>query len=109
MIQLTIFLCEQAEKTACEKFCDSLKEGLQTNVVKMKGSLRGFLETCKSEELLETSDSIIHVRKPIGGLGLQFGYRSDTTEEKDNKKLQSWIKYFHGKSGCYEAAAKRMD
>lgn len=62
----------------------------------MKGSLRKFLVTCKSEELLQTQGGPIHVEKPIGGLGLQFGYRSDTTAEKDAKKLQSWKKYFEG-------------
>jgi hypothetical protein len=73
-----------------------LKVGLQANVDQMKGSLRKFLMTCKSEELLQTPEGPIHIENPIGGLGLQFGYRSDTTEEKDTKKLQSWTNYFEG-------------
>lgn len=73
-----------------------MKLGLQSNVAQMKGLLRKFLVTCKSEELLETRGGPIHVEHPIGGLGLQFGYRSDTTKEKDAKKLQSWTKYFEG-------------
>lgn len=62
----------------------------------MKECLRPFLTTCKSEELLQTPDGPIHITEPIGGLGLQFGYKSDATEEKDDKKTQSWIKYFKG-------------
>lgn len=89
---------QQAEKTACEQFCDSLKEGLQINVSKMKESLRPFLMTCKSEELLQTEEGPIHIKDTIGGLGLQFGFKSDATEAKDQQKLTIWTNYFHGNS-----------
>lgn len=92
--KMTHVLKVEAEKTACEQFCDTLKHGLQTNVSKMKGSLRPFLMTCKSEELL---DDPIHVKNVIGGLGLQYGYHSDSTEVKDQKKLTIWKNYFNGK------------
>ncbi|KAI7905943.1 rab-GTPase-TBC domain-containing protein [Cokeromyces recurvatus] len=55
--------------------------------------------TCKSEELLKTkNDSIQMVENNTkGGLGLLFGYNSDTTQAKDDKKLNIWLHYFHGK------------
>ncbi|KAI8085278.1 rab-GTPase-TBC domain-containing protein [Thamnidium elegans] len=89
------YLKVDAEKTVCEKFCESLKLGLEANIVKMKESLRLFLATCKSEELLQTPEGPIHIFEPIGGLGLQFGYKSDSTENVDSSKTQSWIKYFN--------------
>lgn len=63
----------------------------------MKESLKSFLTTCKSEELLQTPEGPIHINEPIGGLGLQFGYKSDTTEENDYKKVKSWMDYFESK------------
>ncbi|KAI9478148.1 MAG: rab-GTPase-TBC domain-containing protein [Benjaminiella poitrasii] len=61
----------------------------------MKTSLKPFLMTCKSEDLLQTDDGPIHIEgNRIGGLGLQFGHRSDATEVKDQKKLNVWLKYF---------------
>jgi hypothetical protein len=60
----------------------------------MKKSLRPFLMTCKSEELLQTADGPIHITDIIGGLALQFGYKSDATEVKDHKKLNIWLNYF---------------
>lgn len=63
----------------------------------MKGSLKSFLSTCKSEELFQTPEGPIHIPEPIGGLGLQFGYKSDTTEKKDSKKVNTWMNYFEGK------------
>ncbi|KAI8064867.1 rab-GTPase-TBC domain-containing protein [Gilbertella persicaria] len=50
--------------------------------------------TCKSEEILETPEGPIYIQDAIGGLGLQFGYRSDATEVKDEKKLRIWTRYF---------------
>ncbi|EPB91190.1 hypothetical protein HMPREF1544_01895 [Mucor circinelloides 1006PhL] len=90
--KMTHVLKVEAEKTACEQFCDTLKEGLEANVSKMKGALRPFLMTCKSEELI---DGPIHVKNTIGGLGLQFGYHSDSTQVKDHKKLTIWKNYFN--------------
>lgn len=66
----------------------------------MKGSLKLFLATCKSEELLQTPEGPIHISNSIGGLGLQFGYKSDATEEKDNEKVADWMEYFEGKILC---------
>ncbi|KAG2201661.1 hypothetical protein INT47_003887 [Mucor saturninus] len=92
--KMTHYLKVDAEKTACEKFCDFLKIGLEANVLNMKGSLKLFLSTCKSEELLQTPEGPIHISDPIGGLGLQFGFKSDTTEEKDDEKTAIWVDYF---------------
>jgi hypothetical protein len=63
----------------------------------MKESLRPFLMTCKSEEILQTEKGPIHIKDTIGGLGLQFGFRSDVTEVKDQKKMEDWTNYFQGK------------
>lgn len=63
----------------------------------MKESLRPFLMTCKSEEILQTEEGPIHIKDTIGGLGLQFGFRNDATEAKDQKKLVIWTNYFRGK------------
>lgn len=86
----------KADKIACEQFCDTLKDSLQANVALMKQTLRPFLMTCKSEELLQTENGPIHISETIGGLALQFGYRSDAPEEKDHKKLNIWLNYFQG-------------
>ncbi|CEP11243.1 hypothetical protein [Parasitella parasitica] len=82
----------EAEKIACEQFCDTLKKGLEANVSQMKSLLRPFLLTCKSEELL---DDLVHVKDTPGGLGLQYGYQSDATKVKDHKKLNIWKNYFN--------------
>lgn len=66
-------------------------------MLNMKGSLKSFLSTCKSEELLQTPEGPIHISDPIGGLGLQFGFKSDTTVEKDDEKTAIWVDYFQGK------------
>lgn len=92
--KMTHVLKVEAEKTACEQFCDTLKNGLEVNMSRMKSVLRPFLMTCKSEETL---DGPIHVKDTIGGLGLQYGYHSDAIEVKDHKKLNIWKNYFNGK------------
>ncbi|KAI8882932.1 TBC-domain-containing protein [Backusella circina FSU 941] len=88
----------KAEKTESEAFCELLKRNLGKNVVRIKSSLKTFLMTCKSEEMLKSPQ--IQIEEPIGGLGLQFGYKSDVNEEKDTKKLNTWKWYFkeHGRN-----------
>jgi hypothetical protein len=85
----------KAEKTESEAFCELLKTNLGNNVVRIKSNLKAFLMTCKSEEMIKSPQ--IQIVEPIGGLGLDFGYKSDVNEEKDKKKLNSWKGYFKGK------------
>ncbi|CAG8750684.1 3872_t:CDS:10, partial [Gigaspora margarita] len=58
-----------ATKSVCEKFCNTLRSNLKSQLRHMK-SLRPFLSTCFSEVLL------IDPKKEltVGGLGLNFGF-----------------------------------
>ncbi|KAI8990038.1 rab-GTPase-TBC domain-containing protein [Pilobolus umbonatus] len=60
----------------------------------MKTLLKPFLMTCKSEELLQSEDSVQKVNNVQGGLGLIYGYKSDDIPAKDERKLNFWRSYF---------------
>ncbi|KAL0074734.1 rab-GTPase-TBC domain-containing protein [Phycomyces blakesleeanus] len=83
-----------ALKTACEIFCNALRNHLksQTGVIK---KLKQFLTTCESEQLVSTkSNQLVDVDDPVGGLGMKFGYPGDARKSKDRSKLNLWRQYF---------------
>ncbi|KAF0513918.1 TBC-domain-containing protein [Gigaspora margarita] len=77
-----------ATKSVCEKFCNTLRSNLKSQLRHMK-SLRPFLSTCFSEVLL------IDPKKEltVGGLGLNFGFPGDAKILRDRSKTKLWIDY----------------
>ncbi|KAF7724455.1 hypothetical protein EC973_000964 [Apophysomyces ossiformis] len=83
-----------AHKTACEQFCDNLRNMLESQMPRMK-RLKPFLATCESERLLEGEvHQLVDVDEPRGGLGIQFGYPGDARRSKDRHKMKLWRQYF---------------
>ncbi|KAJ3386874.1 hypothetical protein HDU92_002222 [Lobulomyces angularis] len=76
----------QSEKKDNDKFCEILKQKLQSHLDLMK-MLKNFMLNCPSEDLLHDRETI------KGGLGLKFGYIEDKKASKERQKLKYWIAY----------------
>ncbi|KAJ3221518.1 hypothetical protein HK099_003430 [Clydaea vesicula] len=79
----------QSEKKDNDKFCEILKQKLQSHLDLMK-MLKNFMLNCPSEDLLHDRETI------KGGLGLKFGYIEDKKASKERQKLKYWIAYMKG-------------
>ncbi|KAJ3332059.1 TBC1 domain member 9, partial [Blyttiomyces sp. JEL0837] len=88
------------EKAQADSFCTQLRDRLQEHVKLMK-SLKTFLATCVSEDVLADRE----VTK--GGLGLKYGY-VDTKKTKEKNKLKYWVAYMKASIGTHKFCGYRI-